>query len=296
MSLMTFLVFQILPGDPASIILGPNADPVQLENLRKELNTDEPLTKRYTHWVKEALTGDLGISIRYHQPVSTLIASRIPVTASLAGISVLLTLVIGVPLGTYLAKADGKIIETIVSMITQLGTAIPSFWMGILLIMLFAVTLGLLPAGGYIALKDNPAKWLGSLLLPSLSIALGTSAVLIRYLKTSLLEEKNKLYVQTARSRGFSERTILYKHILRNALIPTVTILGMLVVDILGGSIITENVFNIPGLGNLIVSSINSRDFPLIQGLVLYLASIVVIFNFLVDILYALVDPRLRIR
>lgn len=293
-SIVTFGVFQILPGDPASIILGPDADPLQLEAIRQSLNLDASWYVRYTNWLTDALTGNLGESIRFHMPVGELLLSRIPVTASLALVSTLLTLVIGLPLGLFIVRNNG-FAGKIVSSLTQISIAIPSFWMGILLVLLFAVTFSWFPSGGYTAFSDNPLNWFRSLFLPSLSIALGSSAVLIRYLKTAMLDELPKLYVQTARSKGLSEKVVIRRHVFKNALIPTITILGVLMIDILGGSIITENVFNIPGLGNLIVTAINSRDLPLIQGLVLYLGTIVVVFNFIVDILYSIIDPRIRV-
>ncbi|MEG0579600.1 MAG: ABC transporter permease, partial [Niameybacter sp.] len=245
-------------------------------------------------WMMNTLQGNLGESIRFHMPVSDLLLARIPVTGSLALMSLTLTVLIGLPVGLFIVHHD-QYTGKVVSILSQLGIAIPSFWMGILLVLLFSVTLGAFPSGGYVAFTDNPMGWLGSLFLPSLSIALGTSAVLIRYLKTAMLDEMPKLYVQTARGKGLSERTVLTQHVFKNALIPTVTILGMLVIDILGGSIITENVFNLPGLGNLIITAINSRDLPLIQALVLYLGIIVVVFNFIVDILYSIIDPRIRV-
>lgn len=293
-SIVTFGVFQILPGDPATIILGPDADPLQLEAMRQSLHLDTSILTRYIDWIVNTLKGDLGISLRFHMPVGELLLSRIPVTASLAFIALLLTLLIGLPLGLFIVRYEAYL-GKIMSILSQVSIAIPSFWMGILLILLFSITLGLLPSGGYVTFTTNPISWLESLFLPGLSIALGTSAVLVRYLKTAMLDELPKLYVQTARSKGLSEKIVLSKHVFKNALIPTITILGMLVIDILGGSIITENVFNLPGLGNLIITAINSRDLPLIQGLTLYLGMIVTILNFIVDILYSVIDPRIRV-
>jgi peptide/nickel transport system permease protein len=295
-SLVTFGVFNILPGDPALIILGPDADFLQLEALREQLGLHMPLPSRYLGWIKNLLQGDLGTSIRYHQSVSTLIKERILVSTVLSLMATLFTLIIGIPLGIYLAKKEDSLIGNLLSGITQLGIAIPSFWMGILLTLFFSLTLRWIPSTTYVPFSTSTKDALISLILPSLSISLGTSCVLIRYLKNSIAGEKNKLYVQTARSKGLSENSILMRHILKNALIPSLTILGMLLVDILGGSIIIENVFHIPGLGNLIVNSINSRDFPLIQALVLYLATIVVTFNYFVDFLYTIVDPRIKSR
>ena len=293
-SIVTFGVFQILPGDPAAIILGPDADPLQLEAMRQSLHLDTPILTRYIDWVVNALKGDLGISLRFHMPVGELLLSRIPVTASLALITLFLTLLIGLPLGLFIVRYEVSL-GKIMSILSQISIAIPSFWMGILLILLFSITLGLLPSGGYVTFTASPIGWLESLFLPGLSISLGTSAILIRYLKASMLDELPKLYVQTARSKGLSEKIVINKHVFKNALIPTITILGMLVIDILGGSIITENVFNLPGLGNLIIAAINSRDLPLIQGLTLYLGMIVAILNFVVDILYSVIDPRIRV-
>lgn len=293
-SIITFGVFQILPGDPASIILGPDADPLQLEAMRQSLNLDAPAITRYIDWMMNALQGNLGESIRFHMPVADLLVARIPVTASLALVSLTLTIAIGLPIGVLIVRHN-HLLGKLVSIFSQLGIAIPSFWMGILLVLLFSIALNVFPSGGYMPFTTSPFRWWQSLFLPSLSIAIGTSAILIRYLSTAMLEELPKLYVQTARSKGLSEQKVLTKHVFKNALIPTVTILGMLVIDILGGSIITENVFNLPGLGNLIVTAINSRDLPLIQGLVLYLGTIVVIFNFIVDLLYSIIDPRIRV-
>lgn len=293
-SIVTFGVFQILPGDPASIILGPDADPLQLEAMRQSLNLDASALTRYIDWIGNAFRGNLGDSIRFHIPVSELLLARIPVTASLALVSLTLTVLIGLPMGLFIVRHDHAS-SKFVSILSQLSIAIPSFWMGIVLVLLFSVTLNIFPSGGYIPFVTHPLKWLQSLFLPGLSIALGAAAVLIRYLSTTMLEELPKHYVQTARSKGLSEGKVLTKHVFKNALIPTITILGILVIDILGGSIITENVFNLPGLGNLIVIAINSRDLPLIQGLVLYLGGIVVIINFIVDILYSIIDPRIRV-
>ncbi|MGL4346033.1 MAG: ABC transporter permease, partial [Cellulosilyticaceae bacterium] len=295
-SVITFLVFEILPGDPATIILGPEADPLQIAAMHERLGLNAPPLVRYFNWIQNALTGHLGDSIRFNQPVSTLIGSRIAATASLALVTLVLTLLIGIPVGILITKHYRTPQGMLMSILSQIGMAVPSFWMGILLIMFFSLTLKVLPSGGYVPLSESFSLWLRSIILPALSLALGTSSILIRYLKTSMTAQLTKQYVQTARSKGISETHVLYKHVLRNALIPTLTILGMVVIDILGGSIITENVFNIPGLGHLIVNAINSRDLPLIQGLVLYLATIVVALNFLVDILYSLVDPRIRIK
>ncbi|MGB8454099.1 MAG: ABC transporter permease [Anaerocolumna sp.] len=294
-SLLTFLVFQILPGNPVDIILGVDADPLQADALKKELGLNLPLWQQYFHWVSGLLHGNLGNSLRYHLPVGSMILRCLPVTVSLTILSLLITVIIVVPLSVYLAKNNNKRIPALISSITQLGLAIPSFWLAIMLILLFAVILKWFPSGNFVQFSDSVFGAVRSLILPSVSISIGTTAVIIRYLKNTLLDQMNMDYVRTARSKGLSRNAVLYKHVLKNALLPTITILGMIAVDVLGGSIIIENVFNLPGIGSLITSGVGNRDFPLVQGLVFYLALTVVVINFVVDILYTIVDPRIRL-
>ncbi|MET3698776.1 peptide/nickel transport system permease protein [Bacillus oleivorans] len=295
-SLMIFFVFQLLPGNPAQIILGIDADPKQVEQLEKELGLDKPPVERYTDWVSGVIQGDLGESLRYQLPVSDIIAERLPVTFSLAIVSLLLTILIGLPLGIFIARSDGKWISVILNMFTQLGISIPSFWFGFMLILVFAVILQLFPSFGYVSWSEDFFGALRSFFLPSLAIAIGNIAVVIRYLRNTLLDQSNMDYVRTARCKGLSERIIVYKHILRNSLIPVLTIMGLIVADTLGGSIIIENVFALPGLGSLLIQSITSRDFPLVQSMVLYIAVLVLFINFIVDLLYKVVDPRIRLK
>lgn len=295
-SFITFGIFQILPGNPVEVMLGVDADPLQVQALTQKLGLDKPILERYSTWTVNALKGDLGNSIKYQKPVSDLIKSRIGVTVSLAVIALLLTIIIGVPIGIWIARNNKRWISDIFSVITQLGLAIPSFWLGILLILVFAVIFNVLPSGGYTPIAENPIKAVKSLILPAVSISIGTSAVVIRYLKNTLLDQMKFDYVRTAYSKGLREKQVMYNHVFKNALIPVITIFGLMATDVLGGSIITETVFSLPGLGSLITSSITSRDFPLIQGLVLYLAVIVVSINFIVDLMYTLVDPRIRLK
>lgn len=295
-SLLTFVVFQILPGNPAYIILGVDADPLQIQALTAELGLDRPLPERYFSWVGGLFSGNLGDSLRYQVPVASLIARSLPVTVSLTVLSLLLTVVVVIPVSVYLAKNHQKKPALLISALTQIGVAVPSFWLGILLIMLFSVTLGWLPSGDFVPFSESVWGALQSLLLPSIAISIGTSAVVIRYLKNTLLDQMSMEYVRTARSKGLSKNKALYRHVLKNALLPTITVLGMMVTEVLGGSIIVENVFNLPGIGRLITSGVGNRDFPLVQGLVFYLAFTVVVINLLVDLLYSVVDPRIRIQ
>lgn len=294
-SLLTFGVFQILPGNPVDIILGVDADPLQAQALEKQLGLNLPLGERYVNWIADLFQGNLGDSIRYQVPVGSLLKSSLPVTVSLTLFSLLITVVVVIPISIYLAKNNNKKSAICLSFLTQIGVAVPSFWMGIMLIMVFAVTLQILPSGDYVSFLEDPMGCIRSLLLPSTAIAIGTSAVVIRYLKNTLLDQMNMDYVRTARSKGVTQQKVLYKHVLKNALLPTITILGMTIVDVLGGSIIVENVFNLPGIGHLITSGVGNRDFPLVQGLVFYLATMVIVINLAVDLLYSAVDPRIRL-
>ena len=295
-SIMIFFVFQLLPGNPAQIILGIDADPHQVAQLEKQLGLDRSPVERYMDWVAGVLQGDLGESLRYQLPVSDIVIDRIPVTASLAILSLLFTVVIGVPLGIFIARSDGKWISIFLNVLTQLGISIPSFWFGFILILIFGVTLQLFPTYGYVPWSEDFLGALRSFFLPSFAIAIGNIAIVIRYLRNTILDQSKMDYVRTARVKGLKERSILYGHILRNSLIPVLTIMGLLIADTLGGSIIIENVFSLPGLGNLLIQSITSRDFPLVQSMVLYIAIIVLLINFIVDMLYKVIDPRIRLK
>lgn len=294
-SLITFGVFQILPGNPATIILGVDADPLQLEALEKNMGLDQPLVVRYFNWIMGLLQGDLGTSYRYQQPVAVLLSDALEVTGSLALVTMVLTVAVGVPVGIWLAGHSDKWYSLPLSILSQVSISVPSFCMAIFLISIFSVALKWLPSVGFVSFSDSPIGWLRSLLLPSFALALGTSSVLIRYVKVSITGQQKQDYVRTAYSKGLGRHRVMYGHVVRNSLIPVITVLGMTAADILGGSIIVENVFSMPGIGRLISVSISSRDLPLLQGLTFYLAIIVVICNFAVDLIYSVIDPRIRL-
>lgn len=294
-SLLILFVFQILPGNPAHTILGVDADEKQIEALEEELGLNKPITQRYLDWMGGILKGDMGQSIKYKTSVSSLIKSHFPVTLFLTMYSLLLTILIGIPLGIWIASKEGKWYSSLVSTLTQLGISIPSFLMGFLLISLFAVKLGWFPTFGFNPLGGNFFQKLYQLFLPSLSISISNVAVIVRYLRSTLLDQIRQEYVRMARAKGLRPRQWLYRHVLRNALIPVLTILGIIMTSSIGGSIIIENVFVLPGLGTLMIQSITSRDFPLIQSLVFVIASMVIFINFLIDLLYQWIDPRIRL-
>ncbi len=295
-SLITFLVFQVLPGNPAYIILGVEADPLQIEALEAKLNLDKPLIDRYFIWVADLLRGDLGESIRFQRPVAEMIGSRVEVTLLLTVLSLFLSIVISIPVAIWLALNDQKSWSKWLTALSQVGLAVPSFWLAIILIYIFSIALRWLPAGQYERFSVDPLTAIKSLVLPTISLAIGISAILIRYLRNNLLDQMESEYVRTAMSKGLTDREIVYRHVLQNSLLPMLTILGMITAEILGGSIVVENVFALPGIGNLIAISIGSRDLPLIQALVIYLAVVVVLINFAVDIVYTVIDPRIRLR
>lgn len=294
-SLITFFVFQIMPGNPARIMLGTEASESEVLHLEEQLGLDEPLLIQYKDWMKGILTADFGQSIKYSQPVSDLIISRLPVTLSLALMSIIMVVVVAIPLGVFMARRQNKLSDLVFSSVTQLGMAIPPFWFGMLLIMYLGMVFSFFSVSGYVPWSESVQGALGSLLLPAITIALPQIAVKFRYVRNSILEQIGQDYVRTAESRGLDDRLIMFKHVLKNAMIPVLTIFGIIVAEVVAGTVIVEQVFGLPGLGSLLVSSINYRDFPLVQGIVIYITLAVVIVNFIIDLLYTLIDPRIRL-
>ncbi|MFJ7972837.1 ABC transporter permease [Psychrobacillus sp. NPDC096389] len=294
-SLITFSVFQVMPGDPIRIMLGTEADETQVETLKKQLGLDQPLYVQYMDWVKGLVTGDLGDSIRFSRPVTELLADRLPVTISLAIITLLIVVIIAIPLGIFVAKRQNKLSDVVLSSATQLGMAIPSFWLGMLLILYLGMNFSFFTISGYVPWTQSVVGALGALLLPALTIAIPQIAVKFRYVRNAILEQLRLDYVRTIRSKGITEKFVMYKHVLRNSMIPILTIFGLITAEVVAGTIIVEQVFSLPGIGQLLITSISYRDFPLVQGIVMYITFIVVLINFLVDVLYSVLDPRIRL-
>ncbi len=287
-TLVTFFTFNLLPGNPAVAILGADADPAQIESLEKQLGLNQNPVQHYFSWLKNAVHGDFGVSYKYNRPVKSLLSNALKTTASLSAFSLIFTIILGVFLGILFAVNRKKKFWQFFSTLNQIWSSVPSFCTALILILVFAVGLKILPSVGFAGIS--------SLILPSLSIALGSSSILARYVKNSIQNELLQDYVRTAKSKGLNERQIIARHVLRNALLPSLTMLGMLTAGIFGGSLIIENVFSLPGIGKLITNSIYSRDFPLLQGLSVYLATMTLFVNFIVDILYSVIDPRIRIK
>ena len=289
-----FLVLRVIPGDPAQIILGIQATPEALQELRHKLGLDLPLIVQYANWLGGLFRGDFGQSIAYDVPITSLILSRLEVTVPLAFLSILFAVLFSIPLGIYAATRRNHLGDYGVMLFSQIGLAIPQFWAGILLILFFSVHLQWFAAGGFKPWADSPFLALKSLLLPALSLGIIRAAVLARLTRSCMLETLGEDYIRTARAKGLAEKVVVYKHGFRNALIPVITILGLQMGELLAGAIVIENVFHLPGLGRLVFLAIGQRDLPVVQGVGLLIAFIIVVMNFLVDISYGVVDPRIR--
>ncbi|MBO6541216.1 MAG: ABC transporter permease [Rhizobiaceae bacterium] len=295
-SIVVFAVMEILPGDPAQLMLGLNATDEVLQALRNEMGLNDPVLVRYFSWVGGMLIGDFGNSYTYSSPVIELIGERAIVSLPLAVISLVLSTLIAIPVGMFAAARRGHVADTSVMGVTQLGVAIPNFWFALLLIYVFAVWLRLVPAGGFPGWSGGIWPGVRSLLLPAVALALPQAAILARVTRSAMLEVLGEDYIRTARAKGMPRRVVLWRHALRNALIPVLTIMGLQFAFLLAGTIIIENVFYLPGLGRLVFQAITQRDLIVVEGVVMLLVASVVIVNLAVDLTYALVDPRLRTR
>ena len=293
-SVVVFIVLEVVPGDPARLMLGMNATEEAVRALQQQMGLDQPLLVRYASWIGGLLVGDFGKSYTYSVPVLNLITERIAVSLPLALISLFLSTIIAIPVGLFSASRRGTMADSGTMAIAQVGVAIPNFWFALLLVYVFAVSLRLVPAGGFPGW--NAGVWAGfkSLILPSIALGLPQAAILARVTRSALLDVLGEDYIRTARAKGLTRRKVLYRHALRNALIPVLTILGLQFAFLLAGTIIIENVFYLPGLGRLVFQAITQRDLIVVQGVVMLLVATVILVNLLVDLSYALVDPRLR--
>ena len=293
-SIVVFLVLEILPGNAAQIMMGPEASPEVVQALASKLGLDRPPLERYWHWVIGMLSGNLGDSYAYSSPVFDLIVERLAVTVPLAIIAMLLTTVLALVVGIYAASQHNRIGDVGLMGLTQIGIAIPNFWFAIMLILLFSVKLQWFSAGGFEGWAEDPGQALKSLLLPALSLAVVQAAILARITRSAVLEVMREDYVRTARAKGLSQSATLWGHVLRNAMIPVITVMGLQSAELLAGTIVVENVFYLPGLGRLIFQSISNRDLIVVRNCVMLLATMVVVVNFVVDVLYAVIDPRVK--
>ena len=295
-SVLTFGAFRLIPGDAALLSLGLEASAGQLEALRAEMGLDRSFPAQYLSWLKGLFTGSLGYSSRFRGiPVSEMILERLPVTFALAGFSFLLILIIAIPVSLLSVKRENSITDRFVTTLTALNISIPGFFLGVLFIWIFGVLLKFFVPGGYVGYRENPAAFFVYLFFPSLAIALPNAALVVKFLRASIFSEFGSAYARTARSKGGSRSTILRRHVLKNASLPVITLLGMITGDVLSGSIVIEQVFGIPGIGRLLISSISSRDYPMIETIIVYIAFAVILTNTLADISLQIVDPRIRL-
>lgn len=298
-SVAVFLTFQVIPGDVVTSILGTEATPEREEALRQELGFYDPLPQRYLHWISGVLKGDFGESYRYSKnmnermPVAELIGDKLPVTLMLAAYALILIVIISIPLGVFWTRMKNGWLDVILNVLSQTAMAVPAFFLGIVVTYLFGIVLKWFTPGGYISYQEDLAGCLAYLFFPALSIAIPKIAMTARFLRNSMLTELHSDYVRTARSKGCSEKQILYGHVLRNAMMPVITFLGMIIAETIAGSIVVEQVFGLPGVGSLLISTISTRDFPVVAILVLYITSVVMIVYSLVDVLYRFIDPRI---
>ena len=294
-SLISFLLLQLVPGgDPVRAMLGLDATQEQVDSMRQEMWLDRPVIVQYFHWVGNALHGDLGKSLRYRENVTSLIKQRLPVTFHLAILALLLASILGITGGIICAVKRGSVIDQVISVISNGAVAVPIFWLGILGIYVFSLTLGWLPTSGYTSPFDN--FWLSTkkIIMPVICISLPTLALITRQTRSAMLEVVRQDYVRTAWSKGLTERGVIIKHALKNAMIPIVTLLGLGLPNLAGGSVLMETVFNVPGMGRLLVQAVLDKDFVVVQAAVLIIGIIISVANLVVDISYGLLDPRIR--
>jgi peptide/nickel transport system permease protein len=293
-TLIIFGLQQLLPGDPAVALAGEDQDPAVIAYLHKKMHLDEPLPLRYAYWVGGVLHGDLGESLRIQQPVRALIAQKLPVTIELAALAMLIALAIGIPAGVVSAVAKNTAWDYAANLFALWGLSTPNFWLGILMIMLFSVLLGWLPASGYVSPFDDLKGNLAAMIMPAFVLGNAIAAVLMRHTRSAMLQVLNADYVRTARAKGLRERSVVLKHALRNALTPIITLGALEFGTLLSGAVLTEQVFSIPGFGKLIVDAVFNRDYAVVQGVVLFTSSVYIVLNLLADLAYFYVNPRLR--
>jgi peptide/nickel transport system permease protein len=293
-TIMVFALVRVLPGNPALLMLGEEATPKLVAVLNHDLGLDRPLPEQYLNWIANALRGDLGASLRNNESISRLVLEKLPTTLELSFFAVLVALMLSIPAGIFTSVRRGGAADGLVTVLALSGISLPNFFLGVLLIYFFSVQLNWIPPSGYVTLTENLGQNLLLMLMPAVTLGTGTAGVLTRFLRGSMLEVLTQDFIRTARAKGVGAKGVVFKHALRNAFLPILTILGLQLSALLSGAIITEQIFSIPGFGRLLVEAVSTRDYPLLQGVVL-ISSIAIFFvSFLVDLLYASVDPRIR--
>jgi peptide/nickel transport system permease protein len=295
-SLIVFTGVRMIPGDPARVLAGTEADEAGIDEIREKYGLNAPLPVQYLRWLGLAATGDLGESIRTRTAVTSMIAGKLPITIELTCLSLLVALSIAVPAGVLAAVRRNTVWDVLASGVSLCGVSIPNFWLGIMLILLVSVRFGWLPASGFVPFVEDPVGNLQRMVMPALVLGTGLAAVLMRQTRNAMIEVLSADYVRTARAKGLAQRAVVVRHALRNGLIPVVTILGLQMGALMGGAVVTEQIFVLPGFGRLIVEAVFTRDYPVVQGVVLITAASYVLINLAVDVSYSVLNPRIRIR
>jgi peptide/nickel transport system permease protein len=293
-SVLIFSLQQLLPGDPALVMAGEERDPAVIEQIRRQYKLDQPIPVQYVYWLKGVLTGNFGESLRSKMPVRELIAQKLPVTLQLGSMAILFAFCIGIPAGVISAIKKGTMWDYGANLFALWGISTPNFWLGILLIFLFSIKLGWLPASGYVPLSENWRMSLAATIMPAFVLGNAISAILMRHTRSAMLQVLESDYVRTARAKGLSERSVILKHAMRNALTPIITLGALELGTLLSGAVLTEQIFSIPGFGKLIVDAVFNRDYAVVQGVVLVTATVYITLNLVADVAYILVNPRLR--
>ena len=297
--LITLIVFtgvRMIPGDPARVLAGTDADEAGLQEIRVKYGLTDPIPVQYVRWLMLALQGDLGESIRTREPVVKTVAMKLPITMQLAAFALVIAIGIAIPAGIFSAIRRNTVWDLLANAVSLCGVSIPSFWLGIMLILFLSVRLHVLPASGFVPFFDDPLGNLQRMIMPAFVLGAALAAVLMRQTRNSMIEVLSANYIRTAYSKGLAERVVVFRHALRNGLIPIVTILGLQMGTLMGGAVVTEQIFVVPGFGRLIVEAVFTRDYPLVQGVVLITASAYVLINLLVDVSYSLMNPRIRVK
>lgn len=294
-SFLVYLAFDIIPGDAALAMLGTDVEPERLEVLREQMGLNKPFLERYALWLSGFVKGDFGTSYKYNMPVRDMILSKLPITITMALISFAIMVVVSLPIGIYTAKHSGKWVDRVLMVVIQIMMSVPHFFMGILITYVFGLVFKLFTPGGFISYETDFGGFMKFLIFPCIAIALPKIAMSVKLLRSSCIEEAKKDYTRTAYSKGNNTNKVLYKHVLRNAMIPIITLWGMTLADMLVGSIVIEQVFNIPGIGRILLTSISYRDYPVVETIIVLIAFVVIAANFCVDIIYQIVDPRISI-
>lgn len=294
-SIVVFALIQLVPGDPVRLALGTRFSQESYDALRAASGLDQPLPEQFFGYLGGAITGDLGVSFRSGEPVTLILLERLPATISLAVAGMIVAMLIAFPLGMYAATHAGRASDAIVRIISQAGVSVPDFWMALLLILGLSATLQVLPSSGYVPITEDPVEWLRHVTIPAITVGLIAGSIMTRYVRSSVLEVLGADHVRTARSKGLRERVVNARHVVRNALVPVITVGGVQLATMLGGVIVVEVVVAWPGLGRLVFDAVAARDYPVIQGAVLLVAVIFLLINLLVDLLYARIDPRIRL-